>query len=108
MLLFYTSNATPLRFEYADRMADDGPKRHTLEDLLTVMARLRDPVSGCPWDVAADLCHHRSLHYRRGLRGRGRYRPRGPRCPEGRARRSLASGRLSCPDGFGAEPLRVR
>jgi len=26
-------------------------ERYTLEDLLTVMARLRDPVSGCPWDV---------------------------------------------------------
>jgi MazG family protein len=46
------SNAFPFGFEYAaDRMADGGPKRHTVEDLLTVMARLRDPVSGCPWDV---------------------------------------------------------
>ena len=26
-------------------------KRHTLDDLLVVMARLRDPESGCPWDV---------------------------------------------------------
>ena len=52
MLLFYPSNVTPFGFEYAaDRMADGGPKRHTVEDLLTVMARLRDPVSGCPWDV---------------------------------------------------------
>src|SRR5437867_7834189 len=32
-------------------MADQPTKRHTLEDLLAVMARLRDPVSGCPWDV---------------------------------------------------------
>jgi MazG family protein len=32
-------------------MADEGAKRHTLEDLLTVMARLRDPIAGCPWDV---------------------------------------------------------
>jgi MazG family protein len=24
---------------------------HTLDDLLAVMARLRDPVTGCPWDV---------------------------------------------------------
>src|SRR6185437_14032332 len=52
MLLFYPSNVTPFGFEYAaSRMADRGPKRHTVEDLLTVMARLRDPVSGCPWDV---------------------------------------------------------
>jgi nucleoside triphosphate diphosphatase len=32
-------------------MADERPKRHTLGDLLAVMARLRDPVAGCPWDV---------------------------------------------------------
>jgi MazG family protein len=25
--------------------------KHTIEDLLAVMARLRDPVAGCPWDV---------------------------------------------------------
>jgi MazG family protein len=28
-----------------------GAERYTLDDLLAVMARLRDPVSGCPWDV---------------------------------------------------------
>ena len=32
-------------------MADEGPKRHRLDDLLAVMARLRDPVAGCPWDA---------------------------------------------------------
>jgi MazG family protein len=32
-------------------MADAQGKKHTLEDLLAVMARLRDPESGCPWDV---------------------------------------------------------
>jgi MazG family protein len=32
-------------------MADKSPKRHTLDDLVAVMARLRDPVAGCPWDV---------------------------------------------------------
>ncbi|KXS39418.1 nucleoside triphosphate pyrophosphohydrolase [Modicisalibacter tunisiensis] len=26
-------------------------RRHTLDDLLTLMAVLRDPVQGCPWDV---------------------------------------------------------
>jgi ATP diphosphatase len=52
MLMFYTSNAFPFGFEYAaDRMADEGAKRYTLEELLTVMARLRDPAAGCPWDV---------------------------------------------------------
>ena len=36
-------------------MAEDVPKtpsrRHDLDDLLAVMARLRDPEAGCPWDV---------------------------------------------------------
>jgi MazG family protein len=31
-------------------MAETGDEKHTLDDLLAVMARLRDPVSGCPWD----------------------------------------------------------
>jgi len=32
-------------------MADGKPRKHDLEDLLAVMARLRDPDTGCPWDV---------------------------------------------------------
>jgi len=32
-------------------MADDGAEKHDLDDLLAVMARLRDPETGCPWDV---------------------------------------------------------
>ena len=32
-------------------MADDMPHKHGLENLLAVMARLRDPDTGCPWDV---------------------------------------------------------
>jgi MazG family protein len=32
-------------------VADAQRKKHTLEDLLAVMARLRDPERGCPWDV---------------------------------------------------------
>jgi MazG family protein len=32
-------------------MADETPKKHDLDDLLAVMARLRDPENGCPWDV---------------------------------------------------------
>ena len=26
-------------------------RRHTLDDLLTLMAVLRDPRHGCPWDI---------------------------------------------------------
>lgn len=29
--------------------------RHSLEDLLAIMARLRDPQRGCPWDVQQDF-----------------------------------------------------
>ena len=32
-------------------MVDAPRKQHTLDDLLRVMARLRDPETGCPWDV---------------------------------------------------------
>ena len=30
-------------------------QRHSLDDLLTIMARLRDPERGCPWDVQQDF-----------------------------------------------------
>ncbi|MCK9563691.1 MAG: hypothetical protein M0R02_13355, partial [Bacteroidales bacterium] len=29
--------------------------RHTIDDLLQLMARLRDPDSGCPWDIRQDF-----------------------------------------------------
>ncbi|WP_449422865.1 MazG nucleotide pyrophosphohydrolase domain-containing protein, partial [Rhodanobacter lindaniclasticus] len=29
--------------------------RHSLDDLLAIMARLRDPRIGCPWDVKQDF-----------------------------------------------------
>jgi MazG family protein len=32
-------------------MPDEAEKRYTLDDLLAVMARLRDRDTGCPWDV---------------------------------------------------------
>lgn len=32
-------------------MTDEREKRHSLDDLLKVMARLRDPETGCPWDL---------------------------------------------------------
>ena len=31
------------------------PARHSLADLITVMARLRDPDGGCPWDLAQNF-----------------------------------------------------
>jgi len=35
----------------ADETTKPRAERHTLDDLLRVMARLRDPATGCPWDV---------------------------------------------------------
>ena len=32
-------------------MADTGQKRYAIGDLLAVMSRLRDPRTGCPWDL---------------------------------------------------------
>jgi MazG family protein len=32
-------------------MVADNPKKHDMDDLLAVMARLRDSETGCPWDV---------------------------------------------------------
>jgi ATP diphosphatase len=32
-------------------MPDAPARRHTIDDLLAVMACLRDPAAGCPWDV---------------------------------------------------------
>ena len=29
--------------------------RHSIDDLLTIMRRLRDPKDGCPWDKAQDF-----------------------------------------------------
>lgn len=31
------------------------PARYSLDDLLAIMVRLRDPESGCPWDVQQDF-----------------------------------------------------
>ncbi len=36
----------------AFRMSQDGDTRKSLGDLLAVMAALRDPDTGCPWDIA--------------------------------------------------------
>jgi MazG family protein len=36
-------------------MPDPAEKRYTLDDLLAVMARLRDKGSGCPWDIEQDF-----------------------------------------------------
>ncbi|HET6552859.1 MAG TPA: nucleoside triphosphate pyrophosphohydrolase [Dyella sp.] len=30
-------------------------ERHSLDDLLAIMARLRDPAGGCPWDLKQDF-----------------------------------------------------
>lgn len=35
--------------------SDSSRRRHTLDDLLGIMQKLRDPESGCPWDVEQDF-----------------------------------------------------
>ena len=36
----------------ANAVAEAPARRYVLDDLLAVMARLRDKDAGCPWDVA--------------------------------------------------------
>ena len=45
------SPASLAPFAMADETTKPLAARHTLDDLLRVMARLRDPETGCPWDV---------------------------------------------------------
>jgi nucleoside triphosphate diphosphatase len=45
------SHRNPLPCRGAAAMADPRDKRHGIDDLLRVMARLRDPKTGCPWDI---------------------------------------------------------
>jgi ATP diphosphatase len=33
----------------------NGTRRHSLDDLLEIMKRLRDPQAGCPWDLQQDF-----------------------------------------------------
>jgi len=67
-------------------MADDTPKTHDLDDLLAVMARLRDPDTGCPWDVKQSFETIAPYTIEEAYE-------------VGRARRPPPSGRLSRPDG---------
>ncbi len=49
-------------------------KQQTADDLAAIIAILRDPENGCPWDKVQT---HRSIrmNFLEGLRGRGRHRP---------------------------------
>ena len=44
--------------------------------LLGIMATLRDPRTGCPWDVRQDFASIAPVHHRGSLRSRRRDRPR--------------------------------
>ena len=35
--------------------------------LIEIMAELRTPVTGCPWDLEQNFAIHRALHHRGGL-----------------------------------------
>ena len=86
---------------------DGGDEKRTIADLIGVMAALRTPVTGCPWDLEQDFAIDRALHHRGGLRGRRRHRARRSRRPQGRAGRSPAAGRLSRAPRRGAGALRL-
>ena len=42
---------SPRRFYFRFEMSSEATKRYSIDDLLAVMARLRDPQTGCPWDL---------------------------------------------------------
>ena len=42
--------------------------------LIEIMAALRTPGTGCPWDLEQNFADHRALHHRGSLRGRRRDR----------------------------------
>jgi MazG family protein len=50
-----TSPASVAPVSMADETGKPPAERHTLDVLLRVMARLRDPDTGCPWDVKQDF-----------------------------------------------------
>ena len=76
--------------------------------LLEIMAALRTPGTGCPWDLEQNFATHRALHDRGGLRGRRRHRARRSGRSARRARRPAAAGRLSCAHGGGGGRVRFR
>ena len=96
--------AIPLRVFAPAPLAADTPA--DFEALRLVMARLRDPVTGCPWDReqnaanAPQICHRRSLRSRRS--DRLRLRVQAVR----RAGRPAAPSRVSCPARLGNRRVR--
>ena len=65
--------------------------------LIEIMAALRTPGTGCPWDLEQNFATHRALHAGRGLRGRRRDRARRSRRPARGAGRSAPAGRHFTP-----------
>ena len=47
-----------------------------IDRLLAIMARLRSPGDGCPWDLEQTFADHRAVHRRGSLRGRRCHRTR--------------------------------
>ena len=62
--------------------------------LIEIMAALRTPGTGCPWDLEQDFRDHRALHDRGGLRGCRRHRAGRSRRSARGAGRPAAAGRL--------------
>ena len=68
--------------------------RKSIADLLAVMAALRTPGTGCPWDLEQTFQDHCALHHRGSLRGRRRHRQRAT-WPRSRTSWAICCFRLS-------------
>ncbi len=80
---------------------------HPIDRLLEIMARLRDPDTGCPWDLEQSFRTIAPYIDRRSLRSRRRHRTRRYGRSEGRTRRSALPGRF-LPDVPGSRTLWFR
>ena len=80
------------------RDPSDDPSRD-ISRLLEIMAALRTPGTGCPWDLEQDFRTIAPYTHRGSLRGGRRDRARRSRRPARRARRPAAAGRVPRPHG---------
>ena len=95
------------RFHRIRRLRVAGPvagmsDQRDIDSLLAIMAALRDPATGCPWDVAADLRQHRAVHHRGSLRSRRCDRSGRHGWSQGRIGRPAVAGGVPFADGAGA------
>ena len=76
--------------------------------LIEIMAALRTPGTGCPWDLEQNFATIAPYTHRGSLRGRRRDRARRSRRPARGTGRPPAAGRVPRPHGAGAGRVRLR